>query len=113
MVRRHNTRVDKSQQHIMSLVQKGRLEEALSMVKKQARAEPHNSDLWLLQGSIYANLNDFKSVIYCCGKVLDLNPQHPAAQPQPPTPAVLRRKGGLCQSTVEIEEVEDLVDWNS
>ena len=79
MVRRHNTRVDKSQQHIMSLVQKGRLEEALSMVKKQARAEPHNSDLWLLQGSIYANLNDFKSVIYCCGKVLDLNPQHPAA----------------------------------
>lgn len=63
-------------QEIMTLVQSGRLTEAVPLCERFCREQPDQPEAWFLLAGVQAQLGRLDQVAECCGRVVALAPGH-------------------------------------
>jgi len=66
-------------QKIVTLVQSGRVDEALSMCEEYCRKQPNQADAWFLRASVHAQIGALDEVVACCRKAVEIAPGHVGA----------------------------------
>jgi len=65
--------------HAAQRMRQGRLREAFAWLRRAIELAPHNADLWVNLGALYASLKDAASAIAAYDVAIQIDPRHPAA----------------------------------
>jgi len=67
----------KKQQKLARLIKKGKLREAVQLLRPLCRQQPHDPQGWMSLASLYGQLGDYQGVLDACKRVANLQPQLP------------------------------------
>ena len=65
--------------HAVQWIRRGRLREAFGWLRRAIELAPHNADLWVNLGALYASMNDAASAVEAYDVAVQIDSRHPAA----------------------------------